>query len=222
MVSESNASIKLKSWKPTLPPCSADLGFRTVLRKKIDDGSTISFSFDESTLKDPSSKKGAVISVEKSLTDESKLSFQYDLGKKVGMSSIAVRKSISNSQLLLKATYKTDKTSLVLDETFEINKNNKITGQYNFANEEAVFAYTYLSGDWNGTAKYNFQKDSSTYSIVKRQGKSKISVSYSPRSEDITFAWSKRPYTIRMKGSSGMSGVSLASVDLNFIHDFDV
>ena len=68
MVSESNASIKLKSWKPSLPPCSADLAFRTVLRKKIDHGSTISFSFDESTLKDPSSKKGAVVSVEKSLT----------------------------------------------------------------------------------------------------------------------------------------------------------
>ena len=68
MVSESNASIKLKTWKPSLPPCSADLGFRTVLRKKLDDGSIISFSFDESTLKDPSSKKGAVVSVEKSLT----------------------------------------------------------------------------------------------------------------------------------------------------------
>lgn len=154
--------------------------------------------------------------------DESKLSFQYDLGKRVGTSSVAVRKSISDSQLLLKATYKTDKTSLILDETFEINKNNKITGQYNFATEEAVFAYTYSSGDWNGTAKYNFQKDSSNYTIVKKQGKSKISASYSPRSEDTTLTWSKRPYTIRMNGSVGVSGISLASVNLNFVHDFDV
>lgn len=154
--------------------------------------------------------------------DESKLSFQYDLGKNVGTSSVAVRKSISDSQLLLKATYKTDKPSLVLDETFEINKSNKITGQYNFASEEAVFAYTYSWGEWNSTAKYNFQKDSSTYTVVKKQGKSKFSLSYSPRSEDTTFTWSKRPYTIRMKGSLGVSGISLPSVDLNFVHEFDV
>jgi len=50
----------------------------------------MTFSFDESTLKDPSSKKGAVVSVEKSLTGRLWICIISDLVCKLYMSKILI------------------------------------------------------------------------------------------------------------------------------------
>lgn len=133
-----------------------------------------------------------------------------------------MKRPIRDSNLQLKATYKQATNAIVLDEILELDAKNKITGSYNFINEEAVFSYTYTTGTWSAAAKYNFQTDSSTYSVTKKQGKANLSASFSPRSEDATLKWAQKPYTITAKSKIGQSGVGIKGIDLMYTHTWNL
>lgn len=120
----------------------------------------------------------------------------YDVGAHNVMGTVSLDKNVNGSDLQLKAIYKHVGDVFVLEETWRFDSKNKLAGSYNFATEEANFAYTYSSGDYSATARYNFQSDESSLEVTKRDGKNSYSASYCPNKEDAMISWSAKPYKV--------------------------
>lgn len=154
---------------------------------------------------------------------DTKAVFTYDFGKNSAACSLAMKKPIHGSTLHLKATIKDWAKTILLEEQFDIDGRNRVTGSYNFSNEEAIFAYTHSAGQFSYMATYNFMKDMPTLSVTKRQKSATMSASYNPKSEEATLTWSKKPYTMAWKTRIGASsGVAIRSIDVSYLHTFDL
>lgn len=136
---------------------------------------------------------------------------------------MTLNKSFDNgSSLELKATYLQATDSLVLNETWRLDANNKLVGSYNFKSEEAIFGYTYTKGDWAATGRYNFQKDSTVLEVEKKQGKAKLSAIYHPADGATALTWNQKPYKATLRANAGKGGVSAQGVVFAVTHEFEL
>ena len=125
----------------------------------------------------------------------------YDVQKRTGTGALTLDKAFDNgSTLQLKGIYHQAGDAFVLQETWKLDANNKLGGSYNFATEEASFAYTYVKDDWAATGRYNFKTDTTMLEVEKRVGKNKYVAFYVPRDEVTTLAWIANPLKVSISG----------------------
>lgn len=129
---------------------------------------------------------------------------------------------MSTSDVQLRAIYKQSGDVFILEEQWRLDANNKISGSYNFSNEEAEFSYTHARGDWSATSRYNFRTDATILEVNKKQGKSSLTASYNLKDEGLTMSWNVKPYKAVLKGRVGSGGVSAPQASLMITHEFDL
>lgn len=132
-----------------------------------------------------------------SLAEGVRGSICYDAGTKNTIGSVTLDKQVNNSDLQLKAVYKQQGEVFILEESWRFDAKNKLSGAYNFATEEATFAYSYTHDAYTATTKYNFQSDQATLEVAKRQGKNLYTASYCPQTEAASLTWAAKPYRVR-------------------------
>lgn len=156
-------------------------------------------------------------------SDGVKGALTFDVAKKVATGTINLDKSFSNgSSLNLRAIYQQSRDVFILEETWKLDPNNKLTGTYNFATEEALFGYTYTKGDWSASGRYNFSKDSVAFDVQSKQGKATFGAGYVPKDKVATLTWSAKPFRASIKGNVGKTGVSAPQAFFTVTHEFDV
>lgn len=131
-------------------------------------------------------------------------------------------KPLNGSDLQLRAVYKQASDEFILEETWKFDKNNKLSGSYNFASEEASFAYTYTKDDWSATGRYNFQKDTTVLEVSKKEGKATFGATYALKDQAATLSWAAKPFKAVLKGNVGRGGVKATQVVLVATHEFDL
>lgn len=122
----------------------------------------------------------------------------------------------------LKGIYRQAGDVFILEETWKLDSNNKITGHYNFNTEEAIFGYTYTKDSWSATGKYNFQKDTTLLEVEKKQGKSKYIAAYHPKDGSASLTWNAKPFKATIKGNVGRDGAEAQTAIFSVTHEFDL
>jgi hypothetical protein len=222
--SASTASITFKDFsgaKLLLPPKDAELGVSTTLRRRLDDA-TLALTFTEASLREPTSGRGVVLAAEKPLADGVVGRLSYDLAKRAGTAAVTLTRPVAGSDLTMTAVYKQAGDEFILEEAYRIDAANRVAGSYNFASEEALFAYTHTHGPWTATARHNFKKDESTAEVARRAGKAVWAASYCPRDESATLSWAEGALKATAKGRAGRGGVFATQVALQVVHTFDI
>lgn len=131
--------------------------------------------------------------------------------------------------LKLKASWLGKSSSIKLNEAFVIDRRNTLVASYNFGTEEAVFGYKYAySDDWHVSLSYNVQTDSADYAMTRIFGaegghaKGTLTGVYSPRKEEATISYSQDPYQLKLKLKQSQLMPSLASLDMKYVHTFEL
>lgn len=146
----------------------------------------------------------------------------YDVQKRSPTVALTMKKDLSGSDLELKAIYKQAGDVFILEEQWRFDENNKLSGAYNFSNEEAQFAFTHSRGPWSGTSRYNFRTEATILEISKKEGKSTLTGAYNIKDESLSLTWNKKPYKVVAKGRVGRNGVSAVQTSLSITHEFDL
>lgn len=173
----------------------------------------------------------------KMLIDDVSVEVEHVLGSgKVQESSSAEQadeptpaKTGDHSVLKMKASWLGKSSSIKLNEAFVIDRQNTLVASYNFGTEEAVFGYKYAYSDnWNMSLSYNVQSDSADYTVTRIFGadgghaKGTLSGVYSPKKEEATISYSQDPYQVKLKLKQSQLIPSLASLDMKFVHTFEL
>ena len=131
--------------------------------------------------------------------------------------------------LKLKASWLGKSSSIKLNEAFVIDRRNTLVASYNFGTEEAVFGYKYAYSDtWNMAMSYNVQSDSADYTVTRIFGADgghadgTLSGVYSPKKEEATISYSQNPYQVKLKLKQSQLVPSLASLDMKYVHTFEL
>jgi hypothetical protein len=146
----------------------------------------------------------------------------YDVAKGSATGKVVLNKPINGSDLQLTATYKQAGDEFVLEESWRFDDRNRLAGAYNFATEEATFAYTHTRGPWSATSRYNFQKDATVLEVARRQGKATLGAAYAVQDQTATLTWAEKPLRAQLKAKVGGGGVTAAQATLTLTHEFDL
>jgi len=156
-------------------------------------------------------------------TDGIKAALSYDMGKRSGMATMTLDKTFgSGSSLNLRAIYKQSGDVFILEENWKLDANNKIAGTYNFATEEATFAYTHSKGDWSATGRYNFAKESTIFDVQRKYKGATLGAAYSLNDGSASLSWSKKPLKAILKGNIGKGKNLTPQAALMVTHEFDL
>eukprot|EP00887_Chlorella_sp_A99_P004732 scaffold4.g4732.t1 len=145
---------------------------------RVPQDTTLSFAFTDATLKDLKGGKDIVIGAEQKLGDGVKGAVAYNVGQKNGEASLTVDRKVGGNDLSLKAIYHQKGDVFILEESWKFDKNNKLSGTYNFQTEAATFTYTHIQGPWTAEGKYDFARDAPTLTVKRKQGKATLSAAY--------------------------------------------
>jgi hypothetical protein len=146
----------------------------------------------------------------------------YDLHKHSLTTALTLNKALSGSEVQLRAVYKQAGDVFILEEQWIFDANNKLSGAYNFSNEEAIFAYTHTRDDWSATGRYNFSTDKTTLEIGKKQGKARIAAVYGVNDGAAVLTWAAKPFKASIKGNLGRGGLKAAQAAFTITQEFDL
>lgn len=205
--SECQGSVRLHSFSLRAFPqiCQGDIGIVTKFRKSFDKA-TLEFSFSEKTIRhckdfafpEATLRLSSASTREPSFKDgfmKKDASFVFDFGSmSIRQASLEVEKTLGreegSSLLRVQASWSPATNSFELNEDFQIDSKNVVSGSYNFSTDEAVFGYERtLSSSWSVSARYNVQSSCGEYSlgrIFKADESSQeglLSMSYCPKKD---------------------------------------
>lgn len=213
MTSTNSLTLTAKKFDGLSFPAEREIGFVSVFKKKISDVGTFSLSLSDASLKDLRSGQSVIVGLERNLADNVKASAAYDIGRKSTTASVNLSKPINDNDLSLTATYKQQGNQFSLQESWKFwDKKAKLSGFYNFATEEAIFAYDYLKDAWTLSAMYNVQKEAPTFTVSKKQGKSTVAVSMGVRDRSVAMSWNRKPFKAVIKGNVAAKGGPVVGV----------
>lgn len=142
--------------------------------------------------------------IEITYADGVKSNVVYFVDKKAAEASLSVSSfKPAGRDLNVTAIYKTSGDQFILKETWTIDKNNKVSGQYNFSNEEAVFGYDVSRSGVTVSGTYNILKESPTLAIKKNASPNTYAASFGMKDKSVALTWnhtSDLKYAIRLTG----------------------
>ncbi|KAL6777395.1 hypothetical protein ACKKBF_B21340 [Auxenochlorella protothecoides x Auxenochlorella symbiontica] len=223
MSSTAVAAFSLKNFNNNGIPSTSDVGIAASLRKKVDD-TTFTFSFTDSSLKEPKLGKGVVLAVEKPLADGLKASLAHDFGASNSVASLTLNRLVNGSDVQVKAIYKRAGDVFIMEEQWKVDKNTRINGSYNFASEEAAASVTHTNGPWTASAAYNFARAAPLLSISRKAGADTVGATYAVNEDVGTVHWSRKPVraTLRAANVTGKPAWSSLSASIVATHEFDL